>query len=130
GKILVTSGRVSTELVAKASLLGIEIIASRTSPTDMAVRMADEAGITLIGYVKADRFKVYTHPAGIAVASEKGKIAGVTGVILAGGASSRMGSNKALLPHKGGRFIESIYRELSEIFPVVILVTNTPEQYQ
>jgi FdhD protein len=129
GKILVTSGRVSTELVAKASLLGIEVIASRTSPTDMAVRMADEAGITLIGYVKADRFKVYTHPAGIAVASQKGKIAGVTGVILAGGASSRMGSNKALLPHKGGRFIESIYRELSEIFPEVILVTNTPEQY-
>lgn len=130
GKILVTSGRVSTELVAKASLLGIEVIASRTSPTDMAVKMADEAGITLIGYVKADRFKVYTHPEGLVVASQKGKIAGVTGVILAGGASSRMGSNKALLPHKGGRFIESIYRELSEIFPEVILVTNTPEQYQ
>ena len=61
---------------------------------------------------------------------KNGRIAGVTGVILAGGASSRMGSNKALLPHKGGRFIESIYRELSEIFPEVILVTNTPEQYQ
>jgi len=130
GKILVTSGRVSTELVAKASLLGIEVIASRTSPTDMAVRMADEAGITLIGYVKSDRFKVYSHPEGLSVASHKGKIAGVTGVILAGGASSRMGSNKALLPHKGGRFIESIYRDLSEIFPEVILVTNTPEQYQ
>ena len=63
-------------------------------------------------------------------ASSNGRIAGVTGVILAGGASSRMGSNKALLPHKGGRFIESIYRELSEIFPEVVLVTNTPEQYQ
>ncbi|GFO57686.1 molybdenum cofactor guanylyltransferase [Geomonas silvestris] len=129
GKILVTSGRVSTELVGKASLLGIEVIASRTSPTDMAVQMAEKAGITLIGYVKSDRFKVYSHPAGICVPTEKGKIAGVTGVILAGGASSRMGSNKALLPHKGGRFIESIYRELTEIFPEVILVTNTPEQY-
>lgn len=40
-----------------------------------------------------------------------------------------MGSNKALLPHKGGRFIESIYRELIAIFDEVILVTNTPEQY-
>jgi len=130
GRILVTSGRVSTELVAKASLLGIDVIASRTSPTDMAVRMADEAGITLVGYVKADRFKVYTHPEGLRFPSRDGKIAGVTGVILAGGASSRMGSNKALLPHKGGRFIESIYRELCEIFPEVILVTNTPEQYQ
>jgi FdhD protein len=129
GKILVTSGRISTELVAKAVLLGIEVVASRTSPTDMAVRMAEEAGITVVGYVRVDRFKVYTHPEGLAVASEKGKIAGVTGVILAGGASSRMGSNKALLPHKGGRFIESIYRDLSEIFDEVILVTNTPEQY-
>lgn len=130
GKILVTSGRVSTELVAKASLLGIEVIASRTSPTDMAVKMAEEAGITLVGYVKADRFKVYAHPEGISFPRQDGKIAGVTGVILAGGASSRMGSNKALLPHKGGRFIESIYRELSEIFPEVVLVTNAPEQYQ
>ena len=130
GMILVTSGRISTELVAKASLLGIEVVASRTSPTDMAVKMADQAGITLIGYVKADRFKVYTHPAGLSVPPAKGKIAGVTGVILAGGASSRMGSNKALLPHKGGRFIESIFRELSEIFPEVILVTNNPDQYQ
>lgn len=128
GTILVTSGRVSTELVAKASLLGIDVIASRTSPTDMAVKMAEEAGITLVGYVRADSFKVYTHPEALSMGGDD-RIAGVTGVILAGGASSRMGSNKALLPHKGGRFIESIYRELSELFNEVILVTNTPEQY-
>ena len=129
GKILVSSGPVSSELVAKASLLGIELIASRTSPTDSAVRLAEQAGITLVSCLQKGSFKVYTHPAGISVASQKGTIPGVTGVILAGGVSSRMGSNKALLPHKGGRFIESIYRELSEIFPEVILVTNTPEQY-
>lgn len=129
GKILVTTGRVCSETVAKASLLGIEVIASRTSPSDQAVKMADQAGITLIGRVQQARFQVYSHPAGISVATQKGKIPGITGVILAGGASSRMGSNKALLPHKGGRFIESIYRELSEIFPEVILVTNNPDQY-
>ncbi|HCE66946.1 MAG: molybdenum cofactor guanylyltransferase [Geobacteraceae bacterium GWC2_55_20] len=53
----------------------------------------------------------------------------VTGVILAGGQSSRMGSNKALLPIQGGRFIEAIYRRFSELFPEVLLVTNNPEQY-
>jgi len=53
----------------------------------------------------------------------------VTGVILAGGQSSRMGSNKALLPYRGGRFIESIYRQFRGLFDEVLLVTNAPEQY-
>jgi molybdopterin-guanine dinucleotide biosynthesis protein A len=57
------------------------------------------------------------------------EITGVTGVILAGGKSSRMGSNKALLPYRGGRIIESIYHQLSELFEEVLLVTNTPELY-
>lgn len=53
----------------------------------------------------------------------------VTAVILAGGRSSRMQSNKALLPYQGGRFIEAIHRLLRSIFAEVILVTNNPEQY-
>jgi FdhD protein len=147
GKLLVTSGRVSTEMAAKAALLGISVIASRTSPTDMAIKMCEEAGITLIGYLRGGKFNVYAEKERLAIAvppvagcsrSAHGdhvaamplsRIPGVTGVILAGGASSRMGSNKALLPYKGGRFIESIYRQLKEIFDEVLLVTNSPEQY-
>jgi FdhD protein len=133
GKVLATSGRVSAEMAAKALSLGVSLIASRTSPTDMAIKICRDAGIALVGYVRGGKFNVYAHPERIAVESETpapaGRIAGATGVILAGGASARMGSNKALLPYRGGRFIESIYRQMAELFPEVLLVTNNPEQY-
>jgi molybdopterin-guanine dinucleotide biosynthesis protein A len=54
---------------------------------------------------------------------------GVTGVILAGGQSSRMGSNKALLPYRGSRFIVAIYRQLAALCDDMLVVTNSPEQY-
>jgi FdhD protein len=62
GTLLVTSGRVSSEMAAKGAALGVALIASRTSPTDLAVRICNEAGITLIGYVRGSRFNLYTHP--------------------------------------------------------------------
>jgi FdhD protein len=130
GSLLVTSGRVSTEMAAKAVRLGVALIASRTSPTDMAVKICLEAGIVLIGYARGGKFTVYSGAERIDLTVAERKIKGVTGVILAGGKSSRMGSNKALLPYKGGRFIEAIHRQLSEIFEEVLLVTNNPEQYE
>lgn len=62
GKALVTSGRISSEMAAKAALLGISLVASRTSPTDMAATICEQAGITLIGYVRGGSFKVYSRP--------------------------------------------------------------------
>lgn len=130
GKILLTSGRVSTEMVTKAATLGISLIASRTSPTDLAVKLAKEAGITLVGYLRASGFNIYTYPESLVCAAQTSVTSGVTAVILAGGKSTRMKSNKALLPYSGELFIERIHRQLSALFPEVILVTNTPEMYR
>jgi FdhD protein len=70
GKILVTSGRVSTEMAGKAAALGIVLIASRTSPTDRAVRMCEEFSITLVGYVRGGRFKLYANPRRMAMQTD------------------------------------------------------------
>ncbi|HEX9191645.1 MAG TPA: formate dehydrogenase accessory sulfurtransferase FdhD [Candidatus Deferrimicrobiaceae bacterium] len=129
GMILAASGRVSSEMAAKAASLGISVIASRTSPTDVAVRICGELGITLAGYVRGRRFNVYTHPERIAVRKEPERIPGVTGVILAGGNSRRMGSDKALLPHHGCRLIEAIHRRMAELFEEVVVVTGAPGRY-
>jgi FdhD protein len=130
GKILLTSGRVSTEMVTKAAMLGISLIASRTSPTDLAVQLAKDAGITLVGYLRASGFNIYTYPESLVCAAQASVTSGVTAVILAGGKSTRMKSNKALLPYSGELFIERIHRQLSALFPEVILVTNTPDLYR
>ena len=127
GLMLVTSGRVSTEMAAKAAQLGISLIASRTSPTDMAVKLCRDAGITLIGYLRGGRFQVYCHHERLQLPLPK--IAGVTGVILAGGNSTRMGRNKALLDFRGRTLIETVYRTMAELFAEVVVVTNHPEEY-
>lgn len=127
GLMLVTSGRISAEMAAKAALLGICLLASRTSPTDMAIKLCEESGITLLGYLRAGRFQVYAYQQRLRVQSEK--IKGVAGVILAGGQSSRMGRNKALLPYHGKPLIESVYRVMAELFEQVAVVTNSPDDY-
>ncbi|MDT8443277.1 MAG: formate dehydrogenase accessory sulfurtransferase FdhD [Desulfuromonadales bacterium] len=61
-KMLVTSGRVSSEMVAKAARLGIGLLASRTSPTDKAIELCEQAGITLVGYLRGSSMEIYSHP--------------------------------------------------------------------
>jgi len=59
GRILVTSGRVSSEMLGKAARMGVPMIVSRTSPTSLSVELARAWGIALIGYARGRHFRVY-----------------------------------------------------------------------
>jgi FdhD protein len=61
-KILLTSGRVSSEMTRKAAKMQVPLIASLTSPTQLAVTLARDLDITLAGYVRGTHFTVYTRP--------------------------------------------------------------------
>ncbi len=64
--LLLLSSRISVEMVQKSAMLGAAIVVAVSAPTALAVRLADEAGITLIGVARADGFEVFTHPERIA----------------------------------------------------------------
>jgi len=62
GRVLLATGRVSSEMLRKGAQMGCPIIASRNSPTSMSVEMAEAWNITLAGYVRQGSMRVYTHP--------------------------------------------------------------------
>jgi FdhD protein len=58
-RLLLSTGRVSSEMLLKAARMGVPLVASRTSPTEMAVGLAEQLGITVCGYVRGEAFNVY-----------------------------------------------------------------------
>jgi len=68
GKIIIVSGRISSEMALKTAKWKIPIIVSRTAPTSLAVEISEKAGLTVIGFLRGNRFNIYTHPERVKIA--------------------------------------------------------------
>ena len=62
GHILLSTGRISSEMLRKGAHMRTPFVISRTSPTSLAIQAAKRFGITVIGYVRGEGFNVYSHP--------------------------------------------------------------------
>jgi len=61
-KIIVFSGRISSEILLKVAKMGCEVILSKSAPTSLALELAEDLGITTVGFIRNDSCNVYTHP--------------------------------------------------------------------
>jgi len=66
-KVLVFSGRISSEVLLKAAKIGCAVILSNSAPTDLALQLAEELNITAAGFIRNDKMNVYTHAHRIAL---------------------------------------------------------------
>ncbi|MHB1342606.1 MAG: formate dehydrogenase accessory sulfurtransferase FdhD, partial [Coriobacteriia bacterium] len=62
GGVLLTTGRISYEMVVKATKAAVPIVVSRTAVTELAAEIADVVGLTLVGYARGGKLVVYTNP--------------------------------------------------------------------
>jgi FdhD protein len=60
-RMIITSGRISSEILLKVAKRDIPIVVSKSAPTNLAVRLANDLGITLIGFVRGKRMNAYTN---------------------------------------------------------------------
>ena len=62
GRILLSSGRISSEMINKARRLKTPIVCSRTSPTSLSVTLAESWNMTIVAYLRQKRMRIYSHP--------------------------------------------------------------------
>lgn len=66
-RLLMVSGRIGFEIVQKAALAGVPVLCAVSAPSGLAVEAADRLGLTVVGFLRGERFNVYTHPERIAL---------------------------------------------------------------
>lgn len=62
GKFLVFSGRISSEILLKTAKIGCELVLSKSAPTERALELAEELGITTVGFIRGQTLNIYTWP--------------------------------------------------------------------
>jgi FdhD protein len=73
GRILLSTGRISSEMLNKAAHMRVPVVASRTSPTSLSVALAQAWNITLVGYVRRDSLNVYAGQTRMTDENEEGR---------------------------------------------------------
>ena len=61
-KVLIFSGRISSEILLKAAKIGVGVILSKSAPTTLAITLANDLNITAIGFIRDGSFNIYSHP--------------------------------------------------------------------
>ncbi len=61
-KVIVFSGRISSEILLKAAKIKCGIVLSKSAPTELALRLAEELGITTVGFIRNKTLNIYTYP--------------------------------------------------------------------
>lgn len=69
-KMLVLSGRISFDMLIKAETANIPMVLSKSAPTSLSIARAEEAGITLVGFIRGEKMNVYTYPTRIDLGEE------------------------------------------------------------
>ncbi|WP_025117327.1 formate dehydrogenase accessory sulfurtransferase FdhD [Lysinibacillus fusiformis] len=69
-KIIVFSGRISSEILLKVSKIGCEIVLSKSAPTELALQLAEQLGITTVGFIRQQTLNIYTHPERIIIPAQ------------------------------------------------------------